>query len=194
MKETKSDIELIKLIQNNDKVAFYHIYEKYSKRLYWFVFKLIKQKEDAEGLVQDVFVKIWESRHSIDEHSSFKSFLFTIAYNSTISLLRKKASEIKHLEELKSFQNIDKSPSIIDDIHFKELNSKVQSLLAKLTPRQAEIFRLSREDGLSHDEIAKKLDISVNTVKKHISNTLLFLKSEINNNLIINLLFISLFL
>ncbi len=70
----------------------------------------------------------------------------------------------------------------------------MQSLLDELTPRQKEIFQLSREQGLSHDEIALKLDISVNTVKKHIANTLAFLKSQIDNEFIFNLLFIFLLL
>lgn len=194
MKNVKTNNELLLLIQNDDRVAFYHIYERYFRRLYGFVLKYIKRKEDAEEIVQEVFVKIWESRNKIDVYASFESFLFTIAYNSTISMLRKKANETKYIEYLKSLQDNSNSPDLIDEIHYKELNERVQTLLNKLTPRQKEIFLLSREEGLSHDEIAKKLDISVNTVKKHIANTLSFLKSRIDNTLVINLLFISLFL
>jgi RNA polymerase sigma-70 factor, ECF subfamily len=191
---TKSNSELILLIQKDDRVAFYHIYERYSKRLYGFVLRYIKQKEDAEEIVQEVFVKIWESREKIDAYSSFESFLFTIAYNTTISLLRKRTNEQKYLEHIKSLQQPDNSPDLIDEIHFNELNERVQSLLNELTPRRKEIFQLSREEGLSHDEIAKKLDISVNTVKKHMTNTLSFLKQQIDTGLTINLLFIYLFL
>lgn len=194
MKVTKSNSELILLIQINDRVAFYHIYERYSKRLYGFVLRYIKQKEDAEEIVQEVFVKIWESRNKIDAYSSFEAFLFTIAYNTTISLLRKRTSEKIYLEHIKSLQQCANSPDLIDEIQFNELNDRVQSLLNELTPRQKEIFQLSREEGLTHDEIAKKLDISVNTVKKHMGNTLAFLKSQIDSNLTINLLFACLFL
>ncbi len=182
------------LIQKDDRVAFYHIYERYSKRLYGFVLRYIKQKEDAEEIVQEVFVKIWESRNKIDAYSSFESFLFTIAYNTTISLLRKRSNEKKYLEYLKSLQQSANSPDLIDEIQFNELNDRVQSLLNELTPRQKEIFKLSREEGLTHDEIARKLDISVNTVKKHMSNTLALLKSQIDSNLTVNLLFAYLFL
>lgn len=194
MKVTKSNSELILLIQKDDRVAFYHIYERYSKRLFGFVLRYIKQKEDAEEIVQEVFVKIWESRNKIDAYSSFESFLFTIAYNTTISLLRKRSSEKIYLEYLKSLQQCANSPDLIDEIQYNELNNRVQTLLNELTPRQKEIFQLSREDGLSHDEIAKKLDISVNTVKKHMGNTLAFLKSQIDSSLTINLLFAYLFL
>ena len=194
MKVTKSKSDLILLIQKDDQVAFYNLYELYCLRLYGFVLRYIKQKEDAEEIVQEVFVKIWESRNKIDAYSSFESFLFTIAYNTTISLLRKRTSEKKYLEHLQSLQHPDDLPDLIDEIHFNELNERVQLLLNELTPRQKEIYHLSREEGLSHDEIAKKLDISVNTVKKHMANTLAFLKSQIDSNLSINLLFAYLFL
>jgi len=156
--------------------------------------RYIKQNEDAEEIVQEVFLKIWESRNKIDAYSSFEAFLFTVAYNTTISLLRKRTNENKYLEHLKSLQQPDNSPDLIDEIHFNELNNRVLSLLNELTPRQKEIFELSREEGLTHDEIAKKLEISVNTVKKHMGNTLAFLRSQINSNLTINVLFAYLFL
>lgn len=194
MKVSKSNQELVLLIQKNDRVAFYNIYERYSKRLYGFVLRYIKQKEDAEEIVQEVFVKIWESRNKIDAYSSFEAFLFTIASNTTISLLRKRTSEKIYLEHLKSLQQCANSPDLIDEIQFNELNDRIQSLLNELTPRQKEIFQLSREEGLTHDEIAQKLDISVNTVKKHMANTLSFLKSQIDSTLTINLLFACLFL
>jgi RNA polymerase sigma-70 factor (ECF subfamily) len=194
LKVSKSNKELLLLIQKDDRIAFYNIYERYCKRLYGFVIRYIKQKEDAEEIVQEVFVKIWESRNKVDIYSSFEAFIFTIAYNTTISLLRKRTNEKKYLEHLKSLQQFTNAPDLIDEIHFNELNDRVKVLLNELTPRQKEIFQLSREEGLTHDEIAKKLDISVNTVKKHMVNTLAFLKSQIDSSLTINLLFVCMFL
>jgi RNA polymerase sigma-70 factor (ECF subfamily) len=194
LKVSKSNLELLLLIQKDDRIAFYNLYERYCRRLYGFVFRYIKQREDAEEIVQEVFVKIWESRNKIDAYSSFEAFLFTIAYNTTVSLLRKRTNEVKYLDHLKSLQQPNNSPDLIDEIQFNELNNRVQSLLNELTPRQKEIFQLSREEGLTHDEIAKKLDVSVNTVKKHMGNTLTFLKSQIDSSLTVNLLFVCLFL
>jgi len=175
-------------------VAFYHIYERYCKRLYGFVLRYIKQEQNAEEIVQEVFIKIWKARDKIDVYSSFESFIFTIAYNSTISMFRKKTKEKKYMEHLRSLQQVEKAPNLTDEIYFNELNDQVQTLLNELTPRQKEIFQLSREKGLSHEEIAKKLNITVNTVKKHMVNTLSFLKSHLDTNLITSLLFIYLFL
>jgi RNA polymerase sigma-70 factor (ECF subfamily) len=154
----------------------------------------LKQEEDAEEIVQEVFVKIWESRSKIDIYASFGSFLFTIAYNSTISLLRKRMRENKSKEYLKSLQQIDSADQVIDEIQFKELSEKVHSLLEQITPRQKEIYLLSREEGLSHQEIAEKLNISENTVNNHLVATLKFLKTHIDNNLAVSVLFMCLFL
>lgn len=194
MEVTKSNKELLLLLRKGDRVAFYNIYERYCKRLYGFVLRYIKQEDDAEEIVQDVFVKLWEARDKIDVYASFDSFLFTIAYNTTMSLFRKRIKEKKYLDYLKSIQQIESAPNVIEEIHFNELNANVQALLDQLTPRQKEIFLLSREEGLKHDEIAKKLGVSVNTVKKHMTNTLSFLKTNIDSSLIVNLLFVYLFL
>lgn len=173
--------------------AFDAIYERYSRKLYGFVLRYIKQEADAEEIVQEVFLKIWKSRSHIDVYSSFESFLFTIAYNFTISLLRKRVNEKKYLEHLRERQQIERAVDLMDEIQYNELNERVNSLLKKLTPRQREIFMLSRYEGLSHEEIAKKLNISVNTIKNHLVSALSFLKSNLDSDLMVNFLFVSLF-
>ena len=174
--------------------AFDAIYNKYCYKLHEFVLRYLKQEEDAEEIVQEVFIKIWESRSKIDAYLSFESFLFTIAYNTSISLLRKRVSATKSREYLKSLQQIDNDENVIDELQFKELNHKVQSLLKQLTPRQKEVYLLSREEGLTHQEIAQKLSISENTVKNHLVTTLKYLKSHIDSSLAVNILFLCLFL
>jgi len=190
VKSSKTNRELLLLLRNGDHVAFYNIYERYCKKLYSFVLRYIKQKSDAEEIVQEVFVKIWEARNRIDVYSSFDSFLFTIAYNSTMSVFRRRITEQKYVEYLKSLQQVENSPDFTDDIHFREINEKVQKLLNNLTPRQKEIYLLSRMEGLTHEEIAEKLGISALTVKKHIANTLSFLKSHIEPGTMFHLFYI----
>jgi len=190
----KSNTELVKLLKKDDMKAFDIIYKKYSRRLYGFVFRYIKQEADTEEIVQDVFIKIWKCRNKMDVYSSFESFLFTIAHNATVNLLKKRATEQKYVEHVKSLQIINESYELTDEIHYKELMQKFQGLVNELSPRQKEIFQLSREDGLSNKEIADKLGISIQTVKNHLVTTLSFLKSKLDNNLLISGLFISLFL
>ncbi|WP_163325558.1 RNA polymerase sigma factor [Draconibacterium mangrovi] len=194
MKTNKTNTELLLRLKQDDKVAFYNLYERYSKRLYSFVFRFIKQESDTEEIVQEVFVKIWEKRRTIDAYSSFESFLFTIAYNSTISLFRKRINEKKYLEHLFALQKEKKTPELIDEIQFNDLKEQVSYLIDALTPRQKEIYKLSRESGLTYQEIGEKLNISATTVKKHMANTLSYLKTNMQNNMFAALLFMHLFL
>ncbi len=187
------NIELIKLLKKGDINAFDTIYNLYCHRLHEFVFRYLKQEEDAEEIVQEVFIKIWESRNKIDTFLSFESFVFTIAYNATISLLRKRLSENKSRDYLMSVQKIESANSVIDELQYKELSNKIQSLLQELSPRQKEIYILSREEGLTHKEIATRLKISENTVKNHLVTSLKFLKSNIDNGLVVSSLFLYLF-
>ena len=193
MKKEKSNTDLLNLLKKGDMTAFDAIYERYCKRLYGFVLRYIKQEADAQEIVQEVFLKLWESREKIDTYSSFDSFIFTIAYNTTISLLRKRVNEGKYLEYLQYRQHINNADDIINEIHFREIKEQLKSSLDQLTPRQREIFQLSREEGLTHDEISKKLNISPNTVKNHMVSTLAFLKSRISKTMIAGVLFIYLF-
>jgi len=194
LKNNNSNIKFVRLLKKGDMAAFDTIYNKYCHKLYAFVLIYLKQKEDAEEIVQEVFIKIWNSRNKIDIYASFESFLFTIAYNSTMSLLRKRMTEFKSRMYLKSIQQVEVSENIIDEMQFIELNEKVQSLLKQITPRQKEIFLLSREDGLTHKEIASKLKISESTVNNHLVTTLKFLKLHIDNSLFVSVLFFYLFL
>jgi RNA polymerase sigma-70 factor (ECF subfamily) len=193
MKNTQSNTELVKLLKKGDMAAFDAIYTMYCHKLHGFVMRYLKQQEDAEGIVQEVFIKIWEARSKIDIYQSFESFLFTIAYNTTISLLRKRVSESKSREYLKTVQQIDSADNVIDELQYQELNDQVRSVLEQITPRQKEIYLLSREEGLKHKEIAQQLNISENTVKNHLVTTLKFLRSKIDNNLTVNILFLCLF-
>mgnify|MGYP006295800143 CR=1 FL=1 len=192
--KSKSNTDHVRLLKQGDLMAFDAIYEKYCERLFGFVLQYIKQENDAEGIVQEVFIKIWESREKIDTSASFETFLFTIAYNTTINLLRKRINEQKYLEHLKNRQQILHANQIIDEIHYRELNQQVAELLKQLSPRQKEIYLLSREQGLTHEEIAQKLQISPNTVKNHLVSVLAFLRSKLDTGLVINALFLSLFL
>ena len=193
LKVSKSNQELLLLLREDDRLAFYNIYERYCKKVYGFVLRYIKQETDAEDIVQEVFIKVWENRKKIDVNSSFESFLFAVSYNTTMSLFRKRISEKKYVEYIKLIQLDDNQVDVAEQIIFDELIESIRKVIEELTPRQREIFLLSRKEGLSHEEIAEKLDISVNTVKKHMVNTLSFLKSHLNVSLLAFLLYIFLF-
>ena len=129
----KKNTELLILLKKGDVTAFDIIFNMYSNKLHVFVLRYLKNEKDAEDIVQEVFIKIWEKRTKIDIYSSFESFLFTIAYNSTISLLRKRVSERKSFEYLKSVQQFKSAKNVIDELQYKELTNELDSLLEGCT-------------------------------------------------------------
>lgn len=174
--------------------AFDAIYHKYCHKLYEFVHRYLKQKEDTREIVQEVFIRIWESRSKIDAYSSFEAYLFTIAYNSTISMLRKRLTESRSKAYLMSLQLTEQVDDVINELQYHELENHLNSSISQLTPRQREIYRLSRTEGMSHREIAEKLNISENTVKNHLVTSLKYLRSRLDSKLLTNLLFAYLFM
>ena len=190
----KINSETIKRFKIDDMSAFDIIYRTYSKKLYRFAYSIIKVKPDAEGIVHEVFIKVWEKRNRIDEYLSFESYLFTITYNTTISFIRKKVKENKYIEYLKSIQNPSIQSKIIPEIEYKELKDKSEKIIGLLPMRQKQIYKLSREEGLTYKEIAAKLSISVNTVETHMERALKSIREKLGNVSIVLLILYYLFI
>lgn len=175
-------------------LAFDRIYELYSHKLFSFVSKILKNEAEADDIVQEVFMKIWESKHKLEDYKLLNSYIFTIAYNNSIDLIRKRINNTKYLEHLKNSASINVSPTIVSQIEFNELNNQAEKLIANLPERQKQVYLLHREEGLTYPEIAKKLEISKNTVENHMAKALKYLRKNMDNSLLINKLFVSLFL
>jgi len=175
-------------------LAFDRVYELYSHKLFSFVFKILKNEAEADDIVQEVFVKIWESRLKLEDYKLLNSYIFTIAYNNSIDLIRKRINNTKYLEHLKNSVVINVTPNVISQIEFNELNILAEKLISNLSERQKQVYLLHREEGLTYPEIAEKLGISKNTVENHMVKALKYLRQNMDNSLLINMLFVSLFL
>ncbi len=186
--------ELLTRLKNGDMLAFDRVYELYSHKLFSFVFKILKNEAEADDIVQEVFVKIWESRHKLEDYKLLNSYIFTIAYNNSIDLIRKRISNTKYLEHLKNSAVVNVAPTIISQIEFNELNTQAEKLIASLPERQKQVYILHRQEGLTYPEIAEQLGISKNTVENHMVKALKYLHQNMDNSLLINMLFVSLFL
>lgn len=186
--------ELLTRLKDGDMLAFDQIYELYSHKLFSFIFKILKNEAEADDIVQEVFVKIWESRENLSDYKLLNSYIFTIAYNNSIDLIRKRINNNKYLEHLKNSSVVQITPSAISEVEFNELNSQVEKLISNLPERQKQVYLLHREQGLSYPEIAEQLGISKNTVENHMVKALKYLRQNIDNSLLINMLFVCLFL
>lgn len=186
--------ELLIRLKNGDMLAFDKVYELFSHKLFSFVFRILKDEAEADDVVQEVFVKIWESREKLDDYKLLNSYIFTIAYNNSIDLIRKKINNSKYLEHLKISATINFIPATVSQIEYNELVHEVEKLVANLPERQKQVYLLHREEGLTYPEIAERLGISKNTVENHMVKALKYLRHNLDNSLLINALFVSLFL
>ena len=186
--------ELLTRLKNGDILAFDQIYEMYSHKLFSFVFKILKNEAEVDDIVQEVFVKIWESRDKLKDYKLLNAYIFTIAYNNSIDLIRKRISNNKYLELLKYSASINFTPTIISQIEFNELSSKVEKLIAQIPDRQKQVYLLHREEGMTYPQIAEQMGISQNTVENHMAKALKYLRQNVGNSLLINMLFVNLLL
>ena len=176
-----ADIELVRSLRKGDIKAFDRLFEKYARRLLYFVRGYIGSKEDAEGVVQEVFIKIWENRQKIKEHSSFQSFIFTITYNIIRKYFRAKYTEQKYLKLF--FEDFEASVDNTKlEIEYYEMQEQVSFAIEHLSPKRKEIFQLSREEGLSHKEIARIMGISPKTVENQIHEAIKQIKKHLRKN------------
>ena len=174
-------------------LVFDQIYEQYSHKLFSFVLKILKNEAEADDIVQEVFVKIWESRDKLGDYKLLNSYIFTIAYNNSIDLIRKRINTNKYLEYLKNSSVVQNTPKSISEIEFNELSIQVEKMIANLPDRQKQVYLLHREQNLTYPEIAEKLGISKNTVENHMVKALKYLRQNMNNSLLVNM-FLCLFL
>lgn len=192
MKEFQSDIDLVERLQKGDVDAFDLIYEKYSGKLYSFALKYLKSKDESEELVQSVFLKLWENYKNLKKESSFKSYLFTIAYNDMCNLFRKRNYLQKFVSDT-LYENFQSSSETENSIDYKSVLEQVQQIIDKLPDRQRAIFIKSRTEGKSTKEIAKELGLSPGTVDNYISESLKFIRSRLRNENLSLILLFSLF-
>lgn len=188
----ENDRQLVSLLKNDEVRAFDILFHKYSRKLYRFSFSLLKNEEDSKEIVQEAFLKIWNKRHEIDSGKSFKSFLFTISYHLIIDQLRFRLKDQEYRKFLQDYFQTNNF-KIENNIDYETLKEKVGQIIEELPKKRKEIYKLSRETGLSHSDIAKKLGISVKTVENQITLSLRYLKSRLGKHILPVLLFVSLF-
>lgn len=167
---TTEKLLIIKLVKGNNK-AFRKIFDIYRNDVYAYSLSLLKTKVLAEEIVQDVFLKVWQHRDRLNPDLSFKSYLFTITRNLTFNLINKVANNRKLKEEV--FYKSQKSYSPIEDeIANKDYEIIKNKAIEQLPPKCKVIFQMSRNQGMSYEEISKVLNISVSTVKGQMSKSL----------------------
>lgn len=186
------DKDLVVQLKSNSSSAFQALFEKYSQRIYRFSLGYLKSTQEAEEIVQDVFLRVWKAREELLVERSFESYLFTIAKNTILNTIRKANYEKAYLEYSSLHSN--KNSLLDEELDFKELDRIYRQAIEKLPARRKEVYRLSRDNGLSNREIANELGISVKTVENQMTAALSAIKKELLSYGISGGIFFELFL
>lgn len=192
MKILPPDNKLVENLRKGDIEAFDQVYEKYARRLYVFSLKYLKSTAETEELVQSVFLKVWENQKNLKKDTSFKSYLFTIAYNEICNLFRRRKYQQKFVADTEGEQQ--RSPEYaVDQIDYQEVMQQVELIIARLPEKQKAVFIKSRMEGKSTKEIASELGLSPGTVDNYISEALKLIRASLKDKHLSVLLFCSLF-
>lgn len=154
-------------LKGGDTEAFRHIYDRYKARLFLFSLKFLRSEEQAEEIVHDVFLKIWEERRGLDPDRSFGSYLHTVCKHHIFNLLKRIARQRRYESVVRD--NFSGTANLTENVVlFREYSRLAEEAINTLPPRRRMVYRLCREEGKSYEEAAEELGISRNAVKDHL--------------------------
>lgn len=175
-----SDTEVLVNLSVRD--TFDKVYMMYYSRMYRFAKEYVLFDEDAENIVQDVFLLLWEKRDVLEIQTSLSSYLFSLVKNRSLNFLRHKTIADEYMQELGaklySLEMLNSTFSSDEDIE-----QVLMSAIDKLPERCREIFLKSRVDGKKYREIAEELNLSVNTIENQMAIALKKLRTELKEYL-----------
>jgi len=182
---------LTKVAEGNEK-AFRQVFDMYHHQLGDFIMRLTESERITQEIVQDVFLKIWINRNTLAEIDCFKAYLFVVAKNHAFNCLKQIAREKMRQKEW--VDSVVRAASIEEDDEENNVLisiNKIDEAVSLLPPQQQKVYLLSRMDGMRQQAIASELNISLETVKKHMVLALRFLKNHLRTNIGLSLLFFS---
>ena len=156
--------DLLRLVAQGDRTAFEYLFNSYHNKIYSIAFELTESTAIAEEIVQDVFAKLWESRASLASIDYPAKYIYTIARNKTLNHLTRLARDRRLLHQL--WVNVSQHDNTTEELlQAQECRQLIDKAISMLSPQRQTIFALSREQGLSHEEIASRLGLSKSRVK-----------------------------
>jgi RNA polymerase sigma-19 factor, ECF subfamily len=183
MYQLLTDDDLLKLLRDGDKTAFREIYERYWEPMFLYSAKVIRSRDDASDILQEVFVSIWKRREDLAVTGQLAPYLFRSVRNLSIKYIQKNMLQKDLLESLSSAcSTFDQDAHL--PLELKELETQISQAVSKLPPKMQQVYLLSRRDHCSNKEIAAKLGIAETTVKKQVSNALKLIRTTVNHGTI----------
>lgn len=174
--------ELVFALQNSNEVVFENIFRDYYERLCNYANTMTNDMDEAEEIVQNTFLILWERRMGIDIHTSLKSYLYQAVHNTCLNRIKhNRVKQIHHDHVRNTAENYTYSGS--DQLIGKELETQVNNAIASLPPQCQAVFKLSRFENLTYAEISEQLQISVKTVENHMGKALRIMRDKLKDYL-----------
>ncbi len=172
-----SDQKLAELLSDADRSAFAQIFKRYNRLLFVHAYKKLQQQEVAEDMVQEVFSVLWQKREHINVATNLSGYLYTAVKNRVLDIIARQKTEARYVDSLKSF--IDNSVALTDHlVREKQMKEIIEREISKLPPKMRLVFEMSRNQHLSHKEIATHLSLSEQTVTDQIKKALKILRTR----------------
>lgn len=177
MNTDKITIEQIKV---GDLKAFEQLFKAYHKPLLVYATTIIKDGDESQDVVQQVFVTVWKNRTSIEIHTSVRAFLYRAVYNACLNKIKQQAVRTSYAKEV---QLTNRTATVTETIHQKELQQKIDEAIGQLPDQCGKIFKMSRYDNLKYQEIADNLALSIKTVENQMGKALKLMREKLKEYL-----------
>jgi len=178
--------DLLPKVATGDSEAFKVLYHQYRHRLYGFLYQLTKSHSVSEDLLQDTFLRIWEDRARLAEIKDFKAYVFTMVKHRALNSLKRIGKEELLIRQM-ALDPEAEDWGTESNVRYNELKRNIDRVVRQLPPQQRTVYQMSREQGLRQEEISERLNVTVTTVKKHLTLSLRYIRK--NLYIIIALLF-----
>lgn len=176
-----TDKDLVSLLKQNDEMAFETLFRRYYRYLYTVAIQYVKDPVLAEDALQEIYLKLWVNRHQLDELQSVRSYLATAMRHQVLNSIRdNKRAILRHI--IHQTQQSDTDTTTEETLLFNEYSSVFREGLRKLSAQRQLVFTLRSEQGLSNEEVASKLQISINTVKVQYYQACRFLRNYLRQH------------
>lgn len=170
-----------------DRNSFKSIFQEYYQPLCHLSMQYLEDQEEARGVVQEAFVKLWEIRQNLDPDSNIRNFLFTLVKNNCLNLLKRRQIMLRHHEKIRRLEMHYRLESLTrmgdDYLEIEELKQRIDLAIRKLPEHCRVVFEMSRFEDLKNREIAEKLGVTQKTVEAHLTKALKILRKDLKDYL-----------
>jgi RNA polymerase sigma-70 factor (family 1) len=177
-----SDLELVTGLREGNELVFESIFKNYYERLCNYANTFINDITEAEEMVQGTFMTLWEKHDVIDVHTSLKSYLYRAVHNNCLNHIKHTHIKREYNSEYLHYADIEYE-QVSNELMGKELELKINTAINSLPPQCRTVFKMSRYENLTYNEIAEKMGISVKTIENHMIKALRTLRVELKEYL-----------